>query len=797
MKQPLPAWYADRDRAAELARNGDTAGALAILQVLYQQHPDNEGVVRDYAAVLSWAGGHDDQVISLYKTLPPNQPDYVLAAVGHSYRNLKMYPEAIAVYQSGLAREPSSETYAVGLIRCLTEAGYAENAMQQADANIQHFGYRLEIVMAGADAAEQFGQDFKALDYYQAAVRISPQYKQALQGLVRIEGRLGHPDVALKIADEHPGLIPPDEYRHLQGDYGAYLVRLGSQPAPSEAQRYAATDRAIIYLNSRIDEWSTQGPDAQVDIRRARLDRVMALVQRNLMQDAVSQYEGLVREGVSIPPYVLSSVGDAYMYLHEPEQARDIYLEVLRTNPKNFNARKQLFYAYTECDQWDEAFQVIDQLAAEQPYWIHPEGSSQQVINPRRVSTELAAGSARLMAGMVKADEERVMPVINAVPNQPNTREALGNIDVGHGWPRAALQQYQVGAQLGGGNDFYNEVGMAGAFLQLHRYPEAQNVTQDLVQRQPDSLAAQRAQHDWDVHNMAELRVVAGYQFRPDTTSNVTGGEGYGVDTTLYSSPFNYNWRIFAGEYYTHQHEPNQEGSIGFNRIAVGAEYRKDNLTAEVSPTFNSYHANGKVGIAGDASYTVNDHWTVAGSGEKLSRDTPLRAMNQGTTADEVTAHAVWHDDEEREVRFGGNIMPFSDGNLRTGLDAGITQRFYTIPDFWIDGLANAGESQNTSDTNRSYYNPGRDFIGLIGPRATQILFQRYATVWQHSLLLNPGLYWEQHYGTSAAFRMRYEHRIRVNDVFEAGAGFNFQRQAYDGVPENDYGVTLDVTARF
>lgn len=791
-----PAWYAEHDAAVRQARNGNTADALVTLRRLYQQHGDDKSVVRDYLAVLSWDGGHDQEVVRLYKQIPDDTHDYVLQAAGKSYRNLNKPDEAREVYVKGLRVNPASDVYAAGLIHSTTEAGYAEDAMAESDSNLNRYGPRIEVLLAAGNAADQFDQNEAAIRYYESAVRVAPKNAQAIQGLARAYSRAGKPEMSLKLAEEHPGLMSNDEYRFLQSDVAANMIREGMN-APTEAERYTVTDRAITMLNSHIEKWSAEGPEAQKDVIRERLDRIIALRNRNLMQEVVVQYHKLQDDHITIPPYVLSSVGDAYMYLHEPEKARDIYLEVLKSDPKNYDVRRQLVYAYGECNQYHEAYQTADELAADQPYWVNIDGQKNPAINPKRANAELLAGAVRTYAGEVSDGGMRIIPVTAAAPNMTSTREALGNLYQAKGWNRQALEQYQTATTMNGGHDIGAEVGEAGSLLQLQHYREAEAKTNDLVKRMPESLAVQRAQRDEEIHNMAEIQVRAGYAFRPMTTQNVTGGEAYGIDTLLYSPPIGYNWRIFGGEFYTHQNEPNHEGSIGFSRSTIGAEYRNGPWTASLAPTYNHYNDTQRFGGAGDVTYSIDDQWTVAGAGELFSRDTPLRAMNAGTTASFVGGHATWRQDEARQVRFGGDIMPFSDGNFRSGVDGDYTQQLYTAPNFKIDGLVSAAESQNTKDNNRPYYNPSRDLIGLIGPRATHTIYQRYSTLWQHSLTLQPGVYWEEHYGSDAAFRARYEQRLFLSNTFEAGAGVNYSRQSYDGNPENDVSLTFDLTDRF
>jgi biofilm PGA synthesis protein PgaA len=634
------------------------------------------------------------------------------------------------------------------------------------------------------------------MKYYQAAARIAPENRDVLRGLVFTSDRMGAPQVALKTIEEHPGVVTDAERRQVEGDQLAAEVRLGMVNQDPKAP-YAGTDKAIADLDAKIAEWEAQGPETQENVTRARFDRVIALKNRNRMREAANEYEALTSQGATPPVFVLGAAGDAYMDLHEPEKARDIYLQLLQYEPKNHLVRRQLFYAYVDLGDYKNAYRMADEMLSDGSIWDRSKNVDVPMTPDQHREAELTAGAARLYFGEVSEADVRVLPAVAENPDAPSSHEAMGNLDNAHDHPRAALQEYEAGVQVAGGENLSNEVGAANTQLALHNFPEAQADIQNLMERYPDNASVERANRDWQVHNMAEFDLTAGYAFRPDTSQNVTGGEMFGVEGKIYSPPIDDYWRIFAGEAFAQQKEPDNEGSVGFSRSTLGVEYRNGPLTANLAPTYNAFHSWERIGVAGDASYNINDNWAVAGGGELMSRDTPLRAMNHGITADEVAAHAVWQPDETQSVRFGGAIMPFSDSNLRTSEGVDYTRQMWIRPYWKIEGLASLGLDQNSEDENRSYFNPKSDLMALIGPRVTEVLYQRYSTLWQHSLSLLPGLYWQDHYGTDAAFRARYEHRMFFAETFEAGLGFNYARQSYDGNPENDFSLTLDVVDHF
>lgn len=296
-------------------------------------------------------------------------------------------------------------------------------------------------------------------------------------------------------------------------------------------------------------------------------------------------------------------------------------------------------------------------------------------------------------------------------------------------------------------------------------------------------------------NNGAEIQAKANYSGTPST--NIQGGTGYGAETTVYSSTFDTNWRLFAGEEYSHEEEPLGEGNVTLWRSKAGAEYHDNAVKLDLAPTFNYYGNDDRFGGIADASWTLNDHWVLGGSGQIFSEDTPLRALNADVTANSYNANVEWHQPDVRSVRVNANMMTFSDDNVRGGVSGVYTERLHTDPKFIVDGLVTAAGSQDSLDENRLYYNPKTDLLGSAGLQITQVLYRDGDTVYQHSLQLLPGDYWQKNYGQSLALSARYELRTQFYNGFEIGLGAGFSRQSANGTEENTVTGLLDLTRHF
>ena len=219
-------------------------------------------------------------------------------------------------------------------------------------------------------------------------------------------------------------------------------------------------------------------------------------------------------------------------------------------------------------------------------------------------------------------------------------------------------------------------------------------------------------------------------------------------------------------------------------------------LTVEGEVSLNRYGSGTEPGAGLTVAHDLNDHWQLGGGVAYRSRETPLRALNNGIHANRLDTYARWRADERREWRLGVSPSRFSDGNQRVEWTAQGRERLYTAPRLWLDALVDASASRNSRD-GAPYFNPRSDLSVLPALRGTHILHRRYETVWQHHLTVGVGSYAQRGFGVGAVGLWEYGHRFRMNDVFELGASLSGLTRPYDGQRERDLRVAFDLTYRF
>ena len=346
----------EETQAVLKARQGDTGTALSVLDRLRREHPEDIRVARDIVVVNAWAGD-DSETIRLFTALPPGQqPDYVIEAVALSYRHLGRPAEALVLYRHGLLRSPGNVLFAAGEIRSLVDLDQATSAIARAEADLSAHGDRVDILLAAGFAEMAQKNPVEALRYIDRAVKLAPDSRETVHDRLMAIDAMGAPQIARQLADQNRSVLSSEELRHIDGDVAAALVRSGPFEPPSEAQRFAASDRAIAALDRLIQQWSQDGDAARGDILRARFDRMVAYRDRVRMSDVVAEYEALGRQGVAIPSYAVTAAADAYLYRHQPELARDLYLRSLAVDPRNPDTRLALFYAYVDLNDFNHAY---------------------------------------------------------------------------------------------------------------------------------------------------------------------------------------------------------------------------------------------------------------------------------------------------------------------------------------------------------------------------------------------------------------------------------------------------------
>lgn len=788
----------DYDSLIARARAGEYEPALAMLR---RQGPAaGRRAILDRIVIAGWAG-RPAEAAAAYETLPAGAtpPADVQLAAARAYRDLRRWPEALAAYRAGLRRHPRLTVFQAGEIMTLADAGQAQTALAAGERWVGRQPRDADARLALAYVHARQGRPFDALRQTDQALAIAPGAPYVQREYVHALQRARMPAEALARAREHPGLLDAAQMRRLEADAVAQQVRLASMPTRGEAERFTIADRALARYDELIPAWREAGEAARGDVLRARIDRLHALHARVRMADLAREYETLRAEGAEVPRYALNDVASAYLYLREPEKARDIYRQVAAGGATRdddaedrLNNETGLYYSLAEAETFEEASETLDAMRDGYPAWVYAKGQPSRIPNDLHLERLQTDAAASLMADDTEAAQRGLEDMVRAAPNNSTLLAQLAATYRARSLPRASERTLKMAETLTPRN-LGVENGQGFGALELQEWRQAEALSRDTLARAPEDLLSRRLARQWEVHNKAELQI-NGYRGLA-SDSPVSGSGDFGIDAVLYSKPLDYNWRVFGGGGYAAGDF--EEGRGTYRWVRTGVEWRGRDLTVEGEVSTHDYGHGVKPGLRLTAAYDVDDHWQMGGSAELMSRETPLRALASGVTSNSLSGYVRWLANERREWTLSLSPSHFSDGNDRWSLGLNGRERVYTAPHLKADLEFDISTQRNSGGSDVPYFNPRSDLMLLPGLRLTHTLYRRYETAWEQIGTVGAGAYAQQGYGTGGVIALGYGQRYRANDVLDMGAMITGISRPYDGERERELRIVFDLAYRF
>ena len=187
---------------------------------------------------------------------------------------------------------------------------------------------------------------------YEHRLNQQPDEVETRCHLAQTLSRMGGATYALQLCS-HPDAT---EENSLTATAGAEEVRWGEGYAPTRGQQQAESEQALERLDSVIAASTPADPIWQ----QAQYDRLMALFDLRRMRDTTQSYERLRQQRFTVPFYARQRVADAYLALHQPEKAEDLYRQIIEHSPGDGSAWSGLAYAQLESEHVKKAFRSID-----------------------------------------------------------------------------------------------------------------------------------------------------------------------------------------------------------------------------------------------------------------------------------------------------------------------------------------------------------------------------------------------------------------------------------------------------
>jgi poly-beta-1,6 N-acetyl-D-glucosamine export porin PgaA len=711
-----------QDQAVDSARAGRFDSAIVVLQRLTREQPQHAAFRYDLIAVLSWAERHAEALdASRALSLGSQVPDYVLAAIGKSALGANQPQRAEQAYRALSQRRPEDSDAARGLASALS-AGERAPAMSA------------ERLLAAPLAQPAAAKNEIAL-MTTAQVRNAERIREA-QAFLNMNFTVERYRLVDAALAENAALI---------------------------AQAKAANETSVLL--------------------RLRRDRIVALRDRGLNQQAIEEFQVLDGEESATPSYVLAAAAEASLNQRLPEKAIRLYKRALQTDPKNAVWLSGLMYAELEAENFPAAERLVERQLSE----------TGGAPGARRIEALILRFADRLN------DAQAVTQVLaDERPNDAGIWLELADLFMRRGLPRAADERYRA-VLSNEPKNIKARVGLAEALWAQGALTEAGVLIEQLATDASEHPGVQRLQRAWQ------------RKARPQVISAVTQGFGQAQvsgnddmiwDSTFFTGQSEAGLRGFMNHHLAHASFNGQSAS--HERVGLGVEWTARDIQGSVEVARDLRNRQDASWAAG-LSWQLNDHFSLRARHESQTNDFPLKARLPDAQsylgaptylhADKNLLGAAYRWNEGRRVAADFASQDFNDSNHRESLSVSWFERLYSGYGRTLD-LQTAGYTSTNTLRNAFYFNPSRDIAVSATLTGDWLTWRRYERSFNQRLALTLGSYkqiseTEQgqivsrvRYGWNDFQEIRYEHEWQLGPDFSSRYGIGARRFPYDGVNE-------------
>ena len=760
---------AEREAAVTQARAGDAKGGLTLLQSLLQRYPDDSRVLADTTIVAGWAG-EDSLVLQLYARAQKDDAE-VTEAAAHAARNLGRYDLSIQLYRHSEALAPERWQSRLGEAMVLADKGDYNPASALMQPLLRDHSDEKDVILGQAYLCSRQGDFACALAMYEHRLNQQPDEVETRCHLAQTLSRMGGATYALQLCS-HPDAT---EENSLTATAGAEEVRWGEGYAPTRGQQQAESEQALERLDSVIAASTPADPIWQ----QAQYDRLMALFDLRRMRDTTQSYERMRQQRLTVPFYARQRVADAYLALHQPEKAEDLYRQIIEHSPGDGSAWSGLAYAQLESEHVKKAFRSIDHAYADSPAWLQASGLKVPQYNLLHTELGLQTAEIRGYVDLLAEEQQRVNVLIRLAPANVELRRQLAMTYLARGWPLLAIKETRI-------SDSYADRDETPSLqsVEIHetagRRDDADAMLPGLLLHEGNSPGVNHFLRDRAIERGWQLDLESIFEWSSGT---FLGSNDQHTEAHLYTPLIDNRWSVFA-------HELRDSGSFtagdaARTRAGLGATYNYDRqlVWGEIAADTGTYgtRAAGNLG----AKLSFGDRWTFRAEADSDSiADVQLISVLAKIHARSADLNLGWRGSELSTANIGLQRVLFSDGNQRAAISAAWDQRVWTSPRLQVNVSPEEWSSSNSLNENRIYFNPKHDFS--LGPRATfyWLTWRRYDRSFRQELSAYVAPYWQQNHGTGGAIAVSYAQHWKLGESLGFLWGITWNSQPYDGSNE-------------
>ncbi|NOT17030.1 MAG: poly-beta-1,6 N-acetyl-D-glucosamine export porin PgaA [Sulfuriferula sp.] len=775
-----------RHQAIAQARAGQLDIAIQLLQKLHLNYPDDAAVTSDLIVLLRLAHKNTD-IIQLTQTTPVSViADYAVIPWAGAFRDEKDFRKAQAIL---VERRAKLGIKAQILYAAITlELGQTELAIAALPTET-YPGLDADDFAKMAYVYRMAGNPTAALRLASIALARSPQYPAAVHEQVLSLSSIGAASMARSMAAQYPDFFTASELDYLQAEQTALAARNAAQ----EKQRldnqgqYALSNVPLKQALRELDDNLIKFANDDSLLLRTRYDRIFVLRSMGMMQASIDEFSALKEPA---PSYVRRAAADAYLQLHQPETAVTLYEDVIKANPNaDVETYLGLYFAYVESEHYNDAERILTHLDKTTPAWHNDQAAHvERLENWERIDVDDQLAMDAIYRHQGQLAQQRIDNLVARAPRSDSLINTKATIERWRGLPLKAMETTKLAVMYAPDNRD-TLVNLANNARDLEDYATWGERITALHQMFPDDNSVQIKNSYAQWLDRDRFSISSEYIYgtsRGNATNAVKGNQDQTLITTLYSPWTQNGWRGFLQQQY--QSADYDTGSVNYNRVGVGAEWRWDRKRAWALLSDDQLTGN-NVGIAGGWSQWLNDHWQYSISGDSYDTATPLLAKQAGLSGKSLSTRLTWRENEARSAYLNLSVLAISDGNKRYDLDAGFSQRLWANAHHITTGGIDIFAEHNTQPGG-VYFNPANTQSVALRLEHEWLTWRRYERSFTQYFKLTAGMGQQTDFGSFPVASAYYEHRWAVSRTWEFHYGIGWSSQSYDGQNEQrTYGL--------
>lgn len=669
---------------------------------------------------------------------------YSLINSGNNIEEAQKLQESLSVQYPNDYRVQLAKAYLAMLHKAYAEADSVIKKILEQDP------FNIEALFAKGELMEAQAEYLAAYKHYEQILSIYPETKIGRNLKYRALNELGATTLAEEKLIASKETIDPAVKEGILGDKPMYRIKWQEADIALEQLQGDKTAKSSFLT------------------QRGLYDKILALRQKNAMEEVARIYEEEVIDKEDLPPWILLATADAYLYLEKPEKALELYDMVLAQNWDPVDVKFSKYYTLIELGRFVPARKVLEELYAELPVQIVLRGVLRDNIKKEVALVDLCW--LYLYEDRLAEGHKFISQQLSAAPFDTNLRTALAQAYLWRGWPRLAQEEFEIVREIDP-KDISGQVGYCYALNQNDRGEEARKLAKELLQQYPKNTFVQRLNRYFQVQDMP---AVIGEVLSTD--------EHPGVREFIYTSrveqPIRAFRKIFASFFWRFDKE-DSDTKDKVKRGEVGLDWRLNRDWWFISAL--SLDTEGRnFGYSNDLMFNPNDYLSFSASYDSYSLSLPLKARAFGIEGKEWNFLSRYRKSESFLAELLITRLRFSDNNkeflYRLRLD-----NLLAAMVSWKARLIIEGNVVTNSVSEVPYYNPRKLYSVHLTPVIEHTWFRRYERSLVDRLFLGTGALWQKSYSVAALWDIRYEQEHTFSDTLSFLIGTNFSRRNYDG----------------